>query len=251
MIDARDGKAALAALDGWFASDRSADVAEQRARAHDAALAQCAHDACRLGEALQAQAAHANVERNAKVATLRAQLNEALAIDRAAASAPMLSRLQQLRRLGDAGAQVLAARIDDDKLQNEARAAIAFAADQRAKVPLLRAERNVIEELLGGAANGDGAPRIDLHGADAYLEFDAAHHCAGIYAVGPTSGNRALSSTEWTADRLLSQAVGKPVTVRQPPQASGALQWYEGGYPVTARWSVGRLLELRIGAATP
>lgn len=158
MIDARDGKAALAALDGWFASDRSADIAEPRARAHDAALGQCTQDACRLGEALQAQAAHPSVERTEKVAALRAQLREALAVERVAAVAPMLSRLQQLRRLGETGAQVLATRIDDDKLPSEARAAVAFAADERAKVSLLRAERDVIEELLSGSAKGDGAP---------------------------------------------------------------------------------------------
>jgi len=251
MIDAHDGKAALAALDGWFAGDRLADVAEQRARAHEAALGQCAQDACRLGEALQAQTAHPSIERAEKVAALRAQLSEALAVERVAAVAPMLSRLQQLRRLGETGAQVLAARINDDNLLSEARAAVALAADERAKAPLLRAEQNVIEELLGGPAKGDGAPRIDLHGTDAYLALDAAHHCAGIYAVGPTSDNRTLSSTEWTANRLLSQAVGKPVTVRQPPQGSGTLQWYEGGYPITARWSAGQLRELRIGAATP
>lgn len=201
MIDAGDSKAALAALDDWFANDRSADVAEWRARAHDAALAQCAQDACRLAQALEAQATQASVERAKKVATLRAQLSDALTVEHVATGAPMLSRLQQLRRLGDTGAQVLAARIEDDKLQSQARAAVAFAADERAKVPLLRAEQDVIEELLALAAKGDGAPRIELHGTDAYLAFDAAHHCAGIYAVGATSGNRALSSTEWTADR--------------------------------------------------
>jgi hypothetical protein len=251
MIGARDSKSALTALDGWFGSERSADVAEERARAHDAALAQCAQDACRLGEALQAQAAHPSVARTEKAAALRAQLSEALAVERVVPGALMLSRLQQLRRLGEIGAQVLAVRIDDDQLQPRARAAVAFAADERARVPLLRAERAVVEELLGGAAKIDSAARIDLHGTDAYLALDAAHHCTGIYAVGATSGNRALSSTEWTADRLLSQAVGKPVTVRQPSQISGTVQWYEGGYPVTARWSAGRLLELRIGAATP
>jgi hypothetical protein len=231
--------------------DRSADVAEQRARAHDAALGQCAHDACRLGEALQAQTAHPSVERAEKVVALRAQLSDALAVERVAAITPILSRLQQLRRLGETAAQVLAARIDDDKLLSEARAAVALAAAERAKEPLLRAEQNVIEELLGGPANGDGAPRIDLHGTDAYLALDAGHHCAGIYAVGATSDNRALASKEWTANRLLSQAVGKPVTVREPPQGSGTLQWYEAGYPITARWSAGQLRELRIGAATP
>jgi hypothetical protein len=250
-INALDSKAALAALDGWFASDRSADVAELRARAHDAAVAQCTQDACRLDEALQAQATHASVGRTEKVAALRGQLSEALAVEHVATSSPILSRLQQLRRLGDTGAQVLAVRLEDDKLQSQARAAVAYAANERAKVPLLRAERDVVEELLGGAANGDGAPRIELHGTDAYLAIDAAHRCVGIYAVGATSGNRALTSTEWTADRLLSQAVGKPATVRQPPQASDTVRWYEGGYPVTARWSTGRLLELRIGAATP
>jgi hypothetical protein len=252
FVKANDAKAALASLDAWFRGDTSAEVSEERARAHEAALARCSIDACRFAEAALANTARTSSARAAQADSLRTRALDALALERIDAKAPALARLQQLRALKQTGLQTLEIVADDAEVKARASAAIAFAETERAKVPLLRADLDVIQELLGAVgATETGAPKIDLQGAHAHLALDAAKKCTGIYVVGPASSNRAVRSEAWPADRLVSQAVGKTVKVKAPAEPTTTAHWYESGYAMTARWRLGELVELRIGDATP
>lgn len=251
-IQAKNVKAALATLDGAFSGDKADDIAEERARAHEVTLSQCELDACRFAAAARANGARTSPERTAQADALRTRALEALAPEKIDAKAPTLARLQQLRKLSEVGAQTLELAPSDAAVVAKANAAIAFAAVERAKVPLLRAEQAVVEELLGGAgASQTGVPRIDLDGLHAHFAFDAAKKCTGIYAVGTASANRVFKSEAWPADRLLSQAFGKTVKLKEPAEVTATVQTYESGYAVVARWRGSEVVELRVGNATP
>jgi hypothetical protein len=118
--------------------------------------------------------------------------------------------------------------------------------------PRRGADLAIVEELLGPQGTSQtSAPKIDLDGATAYVAMDATKRCSGVYVVGTAAAGRALDSKAWPAERLLSQAVGKAAKLQQPKEPATTAQWYEGGYPVTARWRAGALVELRIGDAIP
>jgi hypothetical protein len=242
---------ALAELDRAFPGDRSVIIAEERARAHEAAKATCAAAPCRLGEALLASAARTTPERSAAAEQARAGVLEALAPPHVAPK-PLLLRLQQLRQLRDAGAETVKLALHDEDLQARAKAAIALADTARARVPLLTNEIAIAEELLGPSSkNAQGVPAIALDGVTLYLSVDRAGRCAGIYVVGDKPGSREIASSTWPPDRLLSQAVGAPDVTLPPSAGRSILRWYAGGAPVMARWRSGSLVELRIGDATP
>src|SRR6185436_14210462 len=111
-----------------------------------AAQGQCTHDACRLAEARRANAASPGRARQEQVEMLRKRIVDALAVERIDAKLATLARLQKLREFAEAGNQTLAAIRDDEEVRAKARAAIAYAAAERARVPLLRADLHVIEE---------------------------------------------------------------------------------------------------------
>jgi hypothetical protein len=242
---------ALAELDRSFSGDRSVVIAEERARAHEVAKAACATAPCQLGEALQADAARTNPERMAAVAAARARSLEVLDPTHVTIK-PLLTRLQQLRRLRDTGAETAKLPLLDADLQTRAQAAIKAAEAARAQVPLLTNELVIAEELLGPSHKNDlGVPAITLDGVTLYLSLDKAGRCAGIYIVGDKPGRRAIASSTWPPDRLLSQAVGAANVTLSPSAGRSTLQWRANGASVRARWEDGTLVELRIGDATP
>jgi hypothetical protein len=251
LIATQHGADALAALDKSFPGDKTAPVAEERARAHEAAAGACATTACRLGAAIQAAAARTTPERATAVEGARAQAIEALDIRRIDAKAT-LSRLQQLRQLRDAAAATTRVALDDADLQTHAHDATAFAASERAKIPLLTNSLAIAEEVLEASARTDGGiASIALDEGMVYLSIDRAGKCTGIYAVGEKAAERELKSKVWPADLLLSQAVGKASKLQPPSPGGSTSRWYAGGAPVVARWRADSLVELRIGDATP
>jgi hypothetical protein len=244
---------ALAVLDGALSRDPGAAVAEERARAHDAAIALCGTAACRLGEATHALAAHATPARDQAVRLARDQAAAAIDLARLAhrprGATAVLRRLQELRRVRDAAAAIAELALDDPALIASARKAVGVVAAERAAVPLLGNPREIAEELLG-AATPDRVPAIELDGTTIYLALDRDGRCRGIRAIGDRQLERALASSTWPPGRLVSQAFGKPMTVASPPSGESIVRWSADGTPIVARWWDHALVELQIGDAT-
>ena len=250
-----DSKAALAAADKWFPSSKTTDdpeVAEERAKAHEVARGACVLESCKLLEAANANSAHGTPARLASADADRAQLLKVLD-PKTVDDKDAVERLKHLRRVGEVGAETLKGFPTDDELQKQSKVAVTFAETERAKVMLLLSPLPVIEELLGATANtANKVATFALDGVTVYAALDGNGVCAGVYAIG-VGNARVISSKEWTADHLLSQAIGKPVKIHAPTQlgATATSRWYEAGIPVIARWHDGDLVELRIGDATP
>jgi hypothetical protein len=254
MIERKTPAPALAAIERWYPATWKADaeVAEERARAHDLAASLCVDDPCRVQSATLAQTATPSGERAQRLADARASLLGALAT-RDILGEETLVRLKRLR----GAAAIAKATIDiaptDVELVDASKTTIAWTIAERAKVALLGAEVAVVEELLETTAALDArGPSISIDGTRAFLVIDAQKKCRGVYVVGEKDGARAIRGTMWTGDRLLSQAVGHGATVRKPdaPKATVS-RWFEVSAQVTARWHGGELVELRVGDATP
>ncbi|HEU4729827.1 MAG TPA: hypothetical protein VFT22_18150 [Kofleriaceae bacterium] len=255
LVATQHAAEALKMLDASFAGDTSTPIAEERARAHDVAGAACTTAACRLDEAIQATAARTTPARTAAVDRARAQAFEAIDPGRAPGqpdAGATLARLRQLRQLRDAGIAIGNVATTDAALQARAHDAVAFADAERAKVPMLSSQLDVIEELLEASSSPSGGVRsIALDEGTVYLALDRAGKCTGVYAIGDKAAERELRSRSWPAARLLSQAVGRPSALQPPSAGASTSRWFAGGAAVVARWESGKLVELRIGDATP
>jgi hypothetical protein len=242
---------ALAILDRWFTDDHSEPVAEERARAHEVAMAACSSIACQLGEAVEARGARTTPERIAAVDAARTRAVAAL--DPAQVDAkPTLQRLRQLRQLGDAGASIGRLAAGDADLATRAHRAVVLAESERAAVPLIGNDLSVAEELLGKAAKRQGdVPSIALDGVAVFLVLDRNGRATGLYAIGDKTGDRELKSTSWPASTLLSQTLGRPSTLPVLRSGETASRSYLGGTPVVVRWMEAAPVELRVGDATP
>jgi hypothetical protein len=245
--------AVLTAMDRWYQGSwkGDAELSELRARADDTAFALCGDDVCRLTTASAAQAAAATTTRLSRATNTRNNLLLSLSFS-SILGEPLLARVQRLHALCDVATKVMAI-ADDSELLAKAQGARDLATIERAKVPLLGADDSVVGDLLGSLTNQ--SPKIAMArldgGVSAYITHDGLHHCSGLYAVGASKDARALSSQTWPAERILSQAVGHPATLRKPTGTSTTSRWIEGPFPVVARWNGGALIELRIADAAP
>ncbi|HEX7841330.1 MAG TPA: hypothetical protein VF469_27820 [Kofleriaceae bacterium] len=250
-IAARRPADALEVLDKFLAGDHSTEVAEVRARAHDALGSACTTAACQLGEAIQARDAQTTPERVAAIDAAHTRAIAALGLEQVTAK-QALPRLQQLRQLHDAGVATTKVAVDDQDLQARAHKAIDAADAGRAAVPLLGNDLAVAEELLGSSTKSEGGvPSIALDGVTVFLSLDRTGHCTGVYAVGDKENEREIKSKSWPPDRLLSQGVGRASTLQPPVGEQATTRSSAGGTPIVARWLAGSLIELRIGDATP
>jgi hypothetical protein len=162
-----------------------------------------------------------------------------------------LQRLARLRSLDELASQVKDLRQANATLVEKARKAIAYASQERSKVPVLGSDEGVAAELLGPLTTKNAkVSSMNLDGLESYLVFDAQRKCRGLYLVGK-AGDRAIRSAVWTPDRLLSQATGAAVSLKKPGQGATISRSWEVGTPVVARWKSGDLVELRIGDAAP
>jgi hypothetical protein len=251
LIDGRRADEAITLIDRWFADSWQGDpeVAECRALASELRAEECRHDPCRFVVASSAVAAHRTPARIAAVEQVRARIADALTI-RDVISAPDAARLHELGVVVALADQTIEHVKDDSDLAAKALSAKSRASEERAIAAVLGSDSTVIHELFPPLhLVGAGVASVSLEGTEVFFSFDAAGKCSGIYAVGP-SGHRGLHSEAWPADRILSQAFGRPVTVRKPLEAGGTIStWKEAATKIVARWRNGELVELRIGSA--
>lgn len=250
-----DGRAAEAetAIDRWFSESWRGDpeLAEERARAIDSKAEQCADDPCRLAVARAAEAAHGTPARAAAVERVRGKIVDTLVRREPEMELPA-ERLVSLAPVSVLAEQTLATVKEDEDLQALAVEARTWVADEHAKVAAIGADQATIQALFPPLHRRDERLLVALlEGTEVFFSFDAKGKCVALYAVGP-AGRRALHSRAWPADKILSQAVGRPVQVKRP-EAAGAssVTWKESGIKVVARWHSGELMELRIGEASP
>lgn len=247
-IGQKDAKGALAAIEEWFPTDKTDEVAEQRALSHELRVEACSDDPCRLGAGVDADAAHATTTRTERVASLRAAVWNELSVERVT-EASALPRLEQLRQLSAYASSSLNANSSDAELRTRALSANVFVQAEREKIPILGSKVDVADALLGPRPVNE--PAFSLGGTTVYLATDQIGGCTGIYAVGSSPANRALSSSTWSPQRILSQALGRAATVRPAAAGSSTSSWYDRGIPIAVRWSYGSIVELRIGDAIP
>jgi len=254
LIASKTSAPAIGAIDRWFGGSWKGDpeIAEERARAEDVAGSLCTEGPCRVQAATLAQLATPTAERAQRATEARSKLLDALTPAEVPGEEPVV-RLKRLRALSATSNRTLEIAGTDPELGESAKKASAWAAAERGKVPMLGADLPVVEELLEASASLDvRGPVITVEGTRAFLVLDAQKKCRGVYAVGEKEGARAIRGTTWTADRLLSQAIGRTATVKRPnPESSTTSRWFEVSAQVTARWKNGDVIELRIGDATP
>lgn len=251
LLEARAITDAMSRFEQWFpAWNDDPELREQKAKIYDAMYAACPDEACRLQAARKAQQAAASTVRASHVDDVQRQLADALTfID--VLGEPGLTRLQRLQSMATMAAKVASIAPDNPSLLDKAKAATARATSERQKVPLLGSDESIVGELLGSLTSKSNVIRsIALDDTETYVVLDEQGKCRGLYAVGPR-GTRVLRSPTWPADRILSQAIGRPVTVKKAATTTGTARWQEGSVPVVARWKDGDLVELRVGAASP
>ena len=250
----RDGATVVALTDHWFKGVWSSDdeVRALRASAHDVAFASCKDEPCRLQAAQLAQRALGSEERKQRTEDARSKLMLSLVTTEPAVK-DKLQRLKYLRELETIAAQTISIGDADAELAQRATAARDWAHRERAKVPLVGSSLAIVEELLGQAAQTAGKiASVSLGQTVAYLSLGEDKTCRGVYATGATAFSRAFDSGTWSADHLLSQAVGQTTKVKAPtPEGAVTSRWYEVSTQVVARFNAGKLVELRIGDATP
>lgn len=252
----RSGRAdeAIDAIDHDFAATWSDDpeIAEERAQAEELRAGQCSDDPCRLVARRAAMQAHDTPARTEAVTELRDRLLIALAIERDAAGLAPAERVRTSDEIASLAGQALASNLDDEAIAAAATAAEAWAAGERAAVPILGADLDTLRALFPGIhASSTTMASVSLEGAELFFNLDAKGECRGVYAVGPTR-HRELDAPRWSAAAILSQTFGRPVKL-VPRTVAGATSntWKEGKTKIVARWRGRVPIELRIGDARP
>lgn len=255
LVDGNLAAQALTDIDKMFATTAStdADVAEQKAKAHEQLAANCDQDGCRLMRAAAALAAAPNPQRQAQVATLKTQALAFLRTKGAPDETP-LAKVKRVDLLSAGAAAVLGIPGVDTGLLTSAREAATRAVTERSRVALIGADQPVLEQVLGAPLAMKGViGSVLLDGMRVFVVLDAAKRCRGLYLVGEKAGARQLAGTKWTPDLVMAQAVGHDAAVKSATSATGVAtsRWFEAPVSVVARWKDGKLVELRIGDAAP
>lgn len=252
-LAAHQPEAALEKLNRWggaLAGDPEAT--ELRASALDERRAACVDDLCRFATARDARTVRATPQRNATFAEARGRLLRALTTREVSADPAATAR--SLRAVSSLAAGVRGVQ-DDPELAGAARDASAWTEAERARIALVGAPIGAVDDILerpSGSSPATGWP--ELRGVAVYAAASGGR-CEGLYVVGGIPGARALTGQERGVERLLAQATGRPGAAIRPPPTSSKTdtvsRWSEGGTPVTARWTGGALMELRIGHVNP
>jgi hypothetical protein len=238
------------------ASEFTAKLGELQARAHDEEFAQCSQDECRWAAAKQAVRVAPSTERTQRMEGLRSRIVDELTA-RTQSGEPALARIARLDSVLRLGRALEQGEGDRD-LNEKARAAVASATDERGKIAMLGADSGVVAALLGVAAAPGAHLLTTVVSSVAVFCSMRGGKCTGVYIVGSEKGARALndSNRAGTTTRLLSQSLGRTVSLPDPPKPSGdsaptTSKWRENGVTILARWSETQLIELRVGDATP
>jgi hypothetical protein len=242
---------ALASIEKWFPGSADPEITEEKARAHEAAAANCAGLPCKYAAATRALTAHATDARKRTADAMRAELQAALTPP-ATPNKDLLAHLKSARDLEAVAAETLSLK-ELNEIEKSAQTAIDWVATERAKVRVLGSSIEIVEQVFGQLKRLDTerASATLTGGLEAYFSFDKQARCTGMYVVGTIDHHRLFVSSVWSAQRLVAQAVGRPVQTKISAPSSGPLRWYEGSAPVTARFMDGTLAELRIGQAMP
>jgi hypothetical protein len=245
---------AIAAIDHDFAATWRDDpeIAEERAQAQELGVERCSDDPCRLIARVAAREAHKTPTRIEAVEDLRERLLVGLAIDRDGTLLAPVERVQTSDEVDALAGQVLTSKLDDEALSAAAKAAKSWAAEERAAIPILGADLNLLRALFPGIhESAVGIASVSLEGAEIFFSLDANGECRGVYAVGPIN-HRELDASHWSAQRILSQTLGQPVTLVPAKDTSDiSSTWKEGKTKIVVRRRGGVPIELRIGDATP
>ncbi len=255
LLAAKKPVDALAVLDRWFSTAVREDavLSDLQAQAHDGIALACADDPCRYASQRAAETAKTTPERAKAVSETRGNLTAALTAE--TAEETLVARLAHQREVGALAEKTLTVAAGDGALEEVARTAAANASAARNRVALIGADRTVVSELLGNfRESGPGIGVIGIKGVDVHAVFDRKNRCEGLYVVGHAveHGAKTRAIDPLVASRVLSQAAGRPVEVRNPTVATTSnVKWSEGSVKIVARWDDGTLRELRIGDAEP
>jgi hypothetical protein len=245
----------------FLGADKEApEVQEVRAAVYDTEYAQCSADPCRYMAARKAEKANPTAERKQRSRDLRVKLSMSLDIVTRPGETTF-QRLVRARELDATAKAVAPAAAGETDIEDKVKAAQRWAETERGAVPLLGAERPVIQELVGKLDETEGKPRVVIEGVAVYFVFDTHREvCAGIYVVGDTKDIRQQGIQSGILPSLfLAKAVGHAAKVKEPPEhpptargpAPTETSWKEGAIPVAARWRDGVFVELRVGDASP
>jgi hypothetical protein len=226
------------------------EVSEERAKAHDAAFVLCGDISCQYTEAKMANASASTPDRATRATGPKVKLDATLTFQDAAQESPR-DRLRRLRRFAQSAAELAGALSWDRNVREKASGASDWAKAERTKVSLLGNDGTTAEELLGSLA--DQPPRVaaaSLGTLTVYLSFDARGVCRGVYVVGKDAGSRTLDPGNQALREVLSQAVGRPASVRGTTSTNTTVSsWTEGSAKIVARWRQGAVVELRVVCA--
>lgn len=253
LIQRKDGPQALKLLDTWFGNNWKTDreLAELKALAEEVALDRCQSVPCGLSVARRASLVSPTPVRLERVQTWRNDLLNALNAKPQPVE-PTLAKLQRFRTLAETASEALTLVGDDRELAHAATHARTLALEARAKTPLIGASEAILTELVAPLTKqNDKISLFSIEGVTLHAVFDKQRMCRGLYAVGPKAGSRALASSTWPPERILSQALGRTVSLKRPTGTATVSRWAESGIPIVARWRSERLVELRIGDAAP
>ena len=243
---------ALKFIDRWFppATAQDIDIAELRAQANDQLRAACQTSPCRYATARKAAKSTATP---ARVQALGEATDALLADLKFApitneAPAARLRRLSKFAELGHYAAEVSDG---EPRVSEVAKLATSFAQGERARVPLIGSQEEAVVELLGPlTVSGKNISIKFTDTVSISVVFDAQRRCRGLYVAG-AGKPRTLKSRDWSADALLSQAVGHPATLKSAAASQTTVRWVEAGVPIVARWHDSNPVELRIADAAP
>ncbi|AUX32031.1 MULTISPECIES: hypothetical protein [Sorangium] len=229
------------------------ELGELEARAFESQGVACSDDICRFGAARAAKAARSSPEREATVDRARRKVIEGIDA-RAVPAGDLLSRVRWLRSLSKLAVMAESSAGGDAEIQEKANAASVWARAELGKVTLIGAPVAVVDELLERDAGSASTGWPELKGVSVYVAKVGAV-CSGLFVVGASPGLRFLNGNEEGLRRLLAQATGRPGATLRARAASSKTHsistWAEGSTPVMARWNDTRLMELRIGRASP
>ncbi|MCY1000009.1 hypothetical protein OWM54_23005 [Myxococcus sp. MISCRS1] len=254
--DVSSASTVLASAQPVLARSFPGDLGELRGRLHDAAHAACTTDPCRWKALFAAYTAQPTPSRERLIGQLSTALQEQLT-PRPRPKAVTLDWVLHLHKT-TALATELADTPHDPQVAVLAKQAATWAREERERIPLIGAEREVAISLLQLTASSH--PNILSKTTESVaLSCELRDgRCVGAYLAGADKESRVLNNLKRTpvTKELLSRVLGHPVELPAPPQPRGGkpptqTTWKDGRVTLVARWNGIYLMELRIGEVKP
>ncbi|WP_143097501.1 hypothetical protein [Myxococcus fulvus] len=254
--DVTSASAVLASAHPVLAQGFPKDIGELTARLYEAEHAACTTDPCRWKTLSVALRAEPTPSREQRLGQARATLVEQLT-PRPRPKAATLDWVLHLHKT-TALASELADTPYDPQVSVHAKQALTWAREERERIPLIGAEREVAISLLQLTASSH--PNILSKTTESVaLSCELRDgRCVGAYLAGADKESRVLNNLKRTpvTKELLSRVLGHPVELPAPPQPRGGkpptqTTWKDGRVTLVARWNGIYLMELRVGEVKP